>query len=122
MSGSEPTGHGPVLPVFTVHTETQGDATVVRCRGRLIAGTTSILQTPVKRLITEHKRVVLDLTDVTQMDSMGMGAVIALYVSGKRAGCKVELVNLSQRVRELFSMTNVLSLFEVAGDQSSRMP
>jgi hypothetical protein len=45
-----------------------------------------------------------------------------LYVSAKGAGARLEVINLSQRVRHLFSITNVLSLFEVAGEQNIRMP
>jgi len=36
-------------------------------------------------------------------------------VSGRTRGCQVELVNASEQIRNLFSMTNLLSLFEHAG-------
>jgi anti-sigma B factor antagonist len=65
---------------------------------------------------------VLDLTDVTHCDSMGLGAVISLYVSSKSHGCNLELINLGQSVRQLFSMTNLLVLFEPAADSTCRMP
>jgi len=38
------------------------------------------------------------------------------------AGTRLEMINLSKRVRELFSITNVLSLFEVCGEQNVRIP
>jgi anti-sigma B factor antagonist len=105
---------------FTV--ETIEDTTVVRCRGKLTAGVTELLHAEVKTLLPHSKRIVLDLTDLTYMDSMGLGAIASLYVSVRSAGCRLELINLSKRIRELFSITNMLSLFEVCGDGSIRIP
>jgi len=84
--------------------------------------TGNILRTEVNKCIRPGARIVLDLTNVTHCDSMGLGAVISLYVSSKSAGCRLELINLNQTIRKLFSMTNLLSLFEAAADSSNRMP
>jgi anti-anti-sigma factor len=61
----------------------QPDATVVRCSGRLMIESGNILRTEVQKLIRPGARIVLDLTDVAYCDSMGLGAVISLYVSSK---------------------------------------
>ena len=82
----------------------------------------NILRTEVHKLIKPGARIVLDLTNVTHCDSLGLGAVISLYVSSKSAGCRLELINLGPKIRQLFSMTNLLSLFEAAADGCSRMP
>lgn len=109
-------------PGLSLRTHTQGDATVVQCSGRLTAGVTEVFHTEVKRLMPNAKRIVLDLTDVTHMDSSGLGTVAGLYFSAKAAGCNLELINLSKRIRELLSITNLLSLFEAYGEHSIRMP
>jgi anti-sigma B factor antagonist len=83
----------------------------VRCHGKLVAGTTDILYAGVRHLIPDSKRIVLDLTDLTRMDSMGLGAVVRLYVSARSAGCDVKLINLGPRVRQLLSVSNLLSVF-----------
>jgi anti-anti-sigma factor len=49
------------------------------------------------------------------MDSSGLGAVVTLHVSARTRGCRLEVVNASKQILELFSMTNVLSLFETTG-------
>ncbi len=103
-------------------TSTEGDAAVVRCSGKLLAGSTGILQSEVRGLLPDTKRIVLDLTDLGYMDSSGLGSIIGLYVSVKSAGGRLEVINLSARVRQLFSITNVLSLFEVCGEQNIRLP
>ncbi len=109
-------------PQLSLVTSSEGDAVIVRCTGKLIAGSTEILQTEVRRLFQGSPRVVLDLTDLSFMDSSGLGSIIGLYVSAKSAGNRLELINLSARVRQLFSITNVLSLFEVCGENNIRIP
>jgi anti-anti-sigma factor len=61
-------------------------------------------------MIPDTKRIVLDLTDVTHMDSMGLGSVVRLYVSAKSSGCDLELVNFGERIRKMLSTTHLLSV------------
>ena len=100
----------------------QDDAIVVECKGRVISGGTDELRREVKGLFARSQRVILDLTNVTQMDSMGLGAIVSLYASAKAAGCDLKLINLSKRVREILSVTNLLSVFEVYGEHIIKMP
>ncbi len=97
-------------------------ATVVRCGGRLTVGVTANLREQVKDLILPAKLVVLDLTDLQHMDSGGLGTIVALYVSARRANCNLRLINFNKRVRELLGMTNLLSIFEACGQYFTRMP
>src|SRR5690349_4350207 len=107
---------------LTLVSTRDGGTAMVKCTGKLVAGSTQLLQSEVRALLPEAKRVVLDLTDLGYMDSTGLGSIIGLYVSAKSAGSKLEVINLSQRVRHLFSITNVLSLFETCGEQNIRIP
>jgi anti-sigma B factor antagonist len=50
------------------------------------------------------------------MDSMGLGTVVRLYVSAKSAGCDLKLINLGKRVRQLLSVTNLMSVFAITED------
>jgi anti-sigma B factor antagonist len=110
------------VPPLSLRSYVEGDATVVQCTGKLTAGLTSILRDEVKRLIPDSKKIVLDLTSLTQMDSMGLGTIMALYVSAKTSGTTLILINLSPRVRDLFRITNVWSILEVYGENIIRMP
>jgi len=85
---------------------------MIRCTGKITSGTTAMLQTTVRNLLPETKCVVLDLTDVSYMDSSGLGAVVGLYLSAKRQHCALKLINLNQRLRELFRITKLASVFE----------
>jgi len=107
---------------FSLEVDVPPDAIVVRCSGRLMGESGNILRSEVHKLIKPGGRIVLDLTNVTHCDSMGLGAVISLYVTSKSTGCRLELINLGQKVRQLFSMANLLSLFEAAADSTARIP
>jgi len=96
--------------------------TVVVCRGRLAAGATERFRRDMKAHAASAKRLVLDLGEVTFMDSSGLGAVMAVYVSARTSGCELRVVNLTKQVRELFRMTRVLSLFEPAGTHLMKLP
>src|ERR1700689_1404392 len=106
---------------LTLEIERAGDTAVVRCRGKLVAGVNEVLYAKGSQLIPDSRRIVLDLTDLTHMDSMGLGTVVRLYVSARSAGCNVELINLGARIRKLFGAANLLSVFTVVGENNIRM-
>jgi anti-anti-sigma factor len=89
---------------------------VVRCIGRITSSTSALLQTTVRSLIPETNCVVLDLTDVSYMDSSGLGAIIGVYLSAKRQHCGLKLIKMNQRLQELFRITKLASVFEGHGD------
>jgi anti-anti-sigma factor len=109
-------------PVLTLQMHTEGEAKVIKCSGKLVAGVTDALRSEVKSLIPNTKRIILDLTGLEKMDSMGLGTLVGLYVSAKTAGCNLVLVNLSQRIRHMMRITSVWSVLEVYGDNPFRMP
>jgi anti-sigma B factor antagonist len=110
------------VPPLSLRTYVEGDATIVQCTGKLTAGLTGILRDEVKRLIPHSKKIVLDLTSLTQMDSMGLGTIVALYVSAKASGTRLILINLTPRVRDLFRITKVGSIFEDYAEHIIRTP
>ena len=109
-------------PSLTLDISRTGDTAVVRCSGKLVSPVTGFFFTEVKPLISETKKVVLDLTDLTHMDSMGIGVVVRLYVSAKSAGCSLQLINLGKRIREILGVTNLLSVFAIVGEDGIKLP
>ena len=107
---------------FSLHTSTREDEVTVRCVGRLTVGDAEILKNHVKGMIPNKKRIILDLNEVTQMDSSGLGALVSLYVSARKANCDLLLVNYSKSVRHLLGLTNLLSVFEAAGRHGAKLP
>jgi anti-sigma B factor antagonist len=110
-----------VTSVLTLEVVRAGDAIVVRCNGRLVAGVNDVLYSRVSALIPETKRIVLDLTNLARVDSMGLGTLVRLYVSCRSAGCSLELVNLGKQVRQLLGTTNLISVFAIIGEHGIKM-
>lgn len=100
---------------LTLEIVRSGNDAVVRCRGKLGAGERDLLYTEVSQLIPGARRIVLDLTELTHMDSMGLGTIIRLYVSARSAGCDLQLINLGKRIQKLLGVTNLLSVLTAVG-------
>lgn len=94
-----------------------GDATLVKCHGRLVAGTSQEFYQEVKQLLPQTKLVVVDLAELLYVDSMGLGALVRLYVSARQQGCEFKLLHLGKQVRNVLKMTNLLSVFAQAEEQ-----
>jgi anti-sigma B factor antagonist len=108
----------PVVPFPSLRFDKQvsDDTVTAICHGRLISSTTSVMEDEVRAMIVQYQTIVLDLTDLSYMDSSGLGTLVGLYVSAKRAGKKLKLINLSKRVEELLRLTKLISVFEGFGE------
>jgi len=103
---------------LTVVVSRTGDVAILRCSGRLVAGVNDRFHAQVKELFPSSKRIVLDLKDLTHMDSSGLGTVVRLYVSAKSAGCTLELMNLGKPIRHLLGVTHLISVLQVIGENN----
>ena len=106
---------------FRVHRRELENCSVVECFGRLTSDNVPLLKDAMRMACERKGRIVLDLKEVPMMDSSGLGAVVTLHVSARTRGCRLEVVNASKQILELFSMTNVLSLFEATGRCGGRL-
>ena len=93
---------------FETHRE--GDTTVIQCFGRLTLEQADALKSFGKNLIPQSKRIVLDLKEITRMDSAGLGAVVGLYVSARKANCDFLLINCNNSVKDLLRVSHLLSI------------
>jgi anti-anti-sigma factor len=106
---------------LTLDVDRTANTAVVRCRGRLVSGVNGILYNQVTQLMPDYRRIVLDLTDLTRVDSTGLGTLARLYVHSRSAGCSLELLNLGKQVRDLLGMTHLLSVFTVIGEHNIKV-
>jgi anti-sigma B factor antagonist len=109
-----------VASLLTLAIDRDDDCAEVRCSGRLVAGVNDRLYLEVSQLIPSCKRILLDLTELTHMDSTGLGTLVRLYVSAKSAGCALLLFNIGKPIRQLLGITHLLSVFEVIGNNNIR--
>jgi anti-sigma B factor antagonist len=90
---------------------------VVGLNGRIVLGEESgALRETVKDLLTAgKKKVVLNMSNVSYIDSAGLGILVAAYVSAKTQGASIRLCALGHKFREVLQITRLLTIFEVYG-------
>jgi len=89
------------------------DLAVLRCVGRIVAGDeANILRKAVLSQVNS-RTVVLDLTRVDAIDGGGMGVLVLLQEWARATEVDLKLMNPTSRVRELFELTNLDSVFEI---------
>jgi len=109
-------------PELTLDIDMMTDAVIVRCRGALTLTSAGRLRHEIKRLLPQTRVVTIDFTDLARIDSVGLGTLASLYVSARNAGRDVYIVNIGPRIREIFTVARLLSLFEPAGNANMRIP
>jgi anti-sigma B factor antagonist len=98
-----------------------GDEAIVHLSGKLIAGVSNDLYTQVRPIMSDVRRIVLDLSGLDYADSMGLGSLVRLYVSARNSRCELVFVNLGKRLRALLGVTGLLSVFSTVGEQGVHM-
>ena len=86
-----------------------GDVTILDLQGRVTIGVDSdLLNVPLKKLVAQGvRKLLLNLEDVTQLDSMGISAVVATYVSLSRQGGSLKLLCPRGRVQDVLRVIRV---------------
>jgi len=103
-------------------TNSEVDGTsVVALDGRIVLGEESkSLREKLKGLIAEGKKqIVLNMDNVTYIDSTGLGTLVAAHVSAKTQGASLKLCNLGRRFQELLQLTKLLTVFEVCNTEAA---
>lgn len=100
---------------LTLEIEVMAEVATVRCTGGLTLTSASRFRHEVKRLLSQARVVIIDLTGLTMMDSVGLGTIASLYASARSTGRDLHVVNMAARIREMFSISRLLSLFEDGG-------
>ena len=91
---------------------------VIDCVGRIVFGDeASQLRETVKRELAENNRLVLNLGDVSYIDSGGIGTLVSLFTTARNAGGDIKLANLTKRVGDLLQITKLISVFESYDDE-----
>ena len=104
----------PVIrgPQLKLETEKNNSETTVRATGRVTLETSATLESTLRDLTAEGKRIVLDLTNVDYVDSAGLGALVSVYMHARRTKCDMEIANPKQRIRDLFNRSGLAAVFE----------
>jgi anti-sigma B factor antagonist len=97
----------------TTHSNIHG-VIVVRLSGAIYFGEESTaLRSLVKNLLNDSRQMVLDLAEVTHIDSGGLGTLVSVYASARKVGGEIKVARLGDHARELLQITRLMTLFEI---------
>lgn len=105
----------------TISTRDSGGVTIVDIGGKITLGDGSVaVRDTVRKLIAEGKvKVILNLGEVTYIDSSGIGELVSAFTSVSNAGGSLKLLNLTKRVVDLLQITKLYTVFEVFDDEAA---
>jgi anti-sigma B factor antagonist len=98
-----------------------GDVTVIDANGRITLGEgSSTFRDTIKDLTARgNKKLLLNLGDVSYIDSSGIGEMVSGFTSVTNQGGELKLLNLNKRVKDLLQITKLYTVFEVFEDEAA---
>jgi anti-sigma B factor antagonist len=95
--------------------------TIVDLSGRITLGEGSvILRDMVRDLLAKgNKKILLNLADVSYIDSSGIGELVSAYTHVRREGGELKLLNLTKKVHDLLQITKLYTVFDIKDDEAA---
>jgi len=92
---------------------------IIDLSGQITLGEASASVRDEVRDQTSHgsRKILLNLADVTYIDSAGLGELTAAFMSVKNRGGELKLLNLTKRVRDVMQITKLYTVFDVHDDE-----
>ena len=95
--------------------------TIVDLSGRITLGEGSVVLRDTFRDVVGqgHKKILLNLGDVTYIDSSGIGELVSGFTSVRNQGGELKLLNLTKKVHDLLQITKLYTVFDIKDDEAS---
>ena len=105
---------------LTVKTRKVESATVVDMSGRLTIGEPVLLLRETVRVLVNdgNRHFILNLGDVSYIDSSGLGELVSLFTTVRNKQGDVKLLNLTAKAKDLLQMTKLLTVFDTYDDET----
>jgi anti-sigma B factor antagonist len=97
-----------------------GDVTVLDATGRITLGEgSSTLRDTLRDLVAKgNKKVLLNLAEVSYIDSSGIGELVSGFTTVTNSGGRLKLLKLSKRIQDLLVITKLHTVFEIYEDEA----
>ncbi len=101
-------------PALRITLDPRGDVTVLHLNGRLVLEDgDSVFREAVNDIVAENRiNLVVNLADVTAIDSAGIGVLVGRFLSVRRRGGDMKLANLTARSHRVMTITQLLNVFD----------
>src|SRR5215470_18301926 len=95
------------------------DVVVVDLSGQIKLGEGGpILRETVKDLLAKgHRKILLNLAEITYIDSSGIGELISAFTSTRNQGGELKLLHLTNKIHDLLQITKLYTVFDVRDDE-----
>ncbi len=105
---------------MTIDTRKVKDVTILDIHGKITIGEGSAeIRNTVRDLLQAgQKKILLNLGDVSYVDSSGIGELVSAYTTVTNQGGQLKLLNLTKKLRELLAITKLLTVFESHDDEA----
>lgn len=102
---------------------TAGDVKILDCSGKITLGegTMSIRNTVRDILLGGARKIVLNLGEISYIDSAGVGELVSTYTSVVNSGGKLKLLNLTSKIHQLLTMTKLLTVFDTFDNEKAAL-
>ena len=99
---------------LTIKERQAGDVTILDLSGKITIGEGSVqLRESVRKLLDEgKKKILLNLGDVSYVDSSGIGELVSSYTTTNNQGGQLKLLNLTKKIQDLLMITKLLTVFQ----------
>ena len=95
-----------------------GDVTVIVPVGRIVTEDGDVLRNVVDTLVQQGRvKIVLDLQQVTYIDSSGLGQLVAGFTTVTNQGGQLKLLKPTKRLKDLLEITRISAIFEIYDDE-----
>jgi len=100
-----------------------GEITLVDLGGRIALGDGSaLLRTTVRGLLEDGRnKIILNLGDVTYIDSSGIGELVSGFTAVRNRGGELKLLNLTKKINDLLQITKLFTVFDVYTDEATAL-
>jgi anti-sigma B factor antagonist len=99
---------------MTIQERVVGSVTVLDLNGKLVLGDgDTLLKDKIHSLVFQsRKQIILNMGGISYVDSSGLGALVASFVTAKNNGGRIKLVALTKRLHDLLVISKLVNVFE----------
>lgn len=106
---------------MTFNTRESDGVTVVDLKGMITFGVgATTLRELIRDLLAKGKKnILLNLAEITYIDSSGIGELVHAYTSAQRTGGELKLLNLTKNIHDQFEITKLATVFDISADEKA---
>jgi anti-sigma B factor antagonist len=109
--------------IMKINTRTVGDIQILDWSGKITLGegTMSIRNAVRDILQSGGKKIILNLAEVSYIDSSGIGELVSSYTTVTNSGGQLKLLNLTKKIHELLAITKLLTVFDTFDNEQASL-